>query len=64
LHAAKNIQIARDGRRDSKRRASAGVVRSREAARLSIRAPIFIPFCGVGADGGATARPVLPKPVR
>jgi hypothetical protein len=24
--------------------------------------PIFIPFCGVGADGGATARPVLPRP--
>jgi hypothetical protein len=35
LHAAKNIQIARDGRRDFKRRGSAGVVRSREAANFS-----------------------------
>jgi hypothetical protein len=62
LNAERNIQIARDGRRDFKRRASAGGVLPAKRQTASIRAPDFSKFCGVGADGGATARPVLPRP--
>jgi hypothetical protein len=39
-------------------------VLSAKRQTASIRAPIFSKFCGVGADGGATARPVLLAPVR
>ncbi len=61
-HAERDIQIARDGRRDFKRRDSAGVVLSREAANFFHSRAHLFQICGVGADGGATARPVLPRP--
>ncbi len=56
LHAAKNIQTARDVRRDFKRRASAGVVLPAKRQTSSIRAPIFSTFAewgGRGRDGAA-----------
>ena len=51
LHAAKNIQTARDVRRVSKRRASAGVVFFPRSGQTSFSAPIFFPFAEWGRTG-------------
>ena len=61
LHAAKNIQTARDIRRDFQAARQRRRRAPREAANFFSRAHLF-QICGVGADGGATARPVLPRP--
>ena len=51
LNAERDIQIARNGRRDFKRRASAGIVLPAKRQTSSIRAPIFSKFAEWGRTG-------------
>ena len=57
LNAERNIQFARDGRRDSKRRASAGVVLPAKRQAFLLRAHLF-QFAKWGKPGACKARGV------